>query len=152
MQQSSEPGPKGESGGTGHAMLCRDFVPWCTSSFLSMQKHHSPPRSFLALSTAAENKATIIHIQSSPSETVMSTHPCLSSSPSHGVITTHQHGTSRQEPAHAQEPCQNGCLLKGALGSTREEPRRSHIKAAEERAPCPPAGSFPLKELGSIQA
>ena len=30
--QRSESGPKQESGGTGHAMLCLDFVPWCTES------------------------------------------------------------------------------------------------------------------------
>lgn len=77
MQQRSESGPKEESSGTGHVMLCLDFVPRCTKSIaIALKKLITPervetplatPSSFLTLSTAAEDKATItIHIQSSP--------------------------------------------------------------------------------------
>lgn len=49
---------------------------------------------------------------------------------------SHHHSTSGHVPAHGQELCQPGRSLTVALG-------RPHIKAAGERALCPPAGSFP---------
>lgn len=45
MQQRSESGPKEEGGGTGHAMLCLDFVPrWTKSIAIALKKLIIPER------------------------------------------------------------------------------------------------------------
>lgn len=65
----------------------------------------------------------------------MNMQPYFSNSSCHCVTMAHHRSTSRQELAHDQQPGRTGCLLKVASGSTWEEPRRSHIKAAGEWAP-----------------